>query len=206
MPDPLRDASRRVQRAWSADGLSEVSVGLLFLAPALIELAKFSVNHNAVFWRVLNSIQMLIIFPGVWIVIWGLPRLRNRLLGSREGIMIPRLAPEGIPKAVVAMIVATMTAFVLVAMLSRTHWISLTVLGTGLGTFIILLQIGLSTGLRRFSLMSAAVAAASVAIAVAATDFETSFVAQFGFIGFLLAVSGGVNLAKFLHAPPKVAQ
>ncbi len=206
MPDPLQDASRRVQRSWSADGLSEVSAGLLFLAPALVELAKFSLDHNTVFWRVLNLIQMLIVFPGVWIAIWGLPRLRNRLLGSRQGIMIPRMAPEGIPIAVVAMIVAAMTAFVLVAMLSKTHWVSLTVLGTGLGTSIILLQIGLSAGLRRFSLMSAAVAAASIAITLAATDFETSFAAQFGFIGLLLSISGGVNLARFLHAPPKGAQ
>ncbi|MBL8235327.1 MAG: hypothetical protein JNL98_42920, partial [Bryobacterales bacterium] len=67
MNDPLLDAQRRIQRAWSVDGLSELAAGLLFLVPALLEAAKGSHVPRSPAWQTLNTIQMLVIFPGVWV-------------------------------------------------------------------------------------------------------------------------------------------
>ncbi len=205
MSDPLREASRRLQRAWSADGLAELTAGLLFFLPALLEWGKLGLPRQDSAWRLLNTVQMLVIFPGVWIAIWILPRLRNRLFGDRAGIMIPLPAPGGTSKAAIAAIIGAMTAAVLVIMRTATHWTTLTILTTGLGAGFILVQVGRSSGLTRFLVLGPVVALLSVAIAARGADFETSFVAQFGLIGLLLLLAGGATLLRYLHAAPRSA-
>ena len=122
MPDPILEAQRRMQRAWSADGLSELAAGIMLFLPALFEWAKSTVAAHSPQWQTLNTVQMLVIFPGVWLVIWGLPRLRNRLFGEREGFMIPRMAPEGWSKAAAVLLVAAMTALVAALALKKTSF------------------------------------------------------------------------------------
>ncbi|MBL8239068.1 MAG: hypothetical protein JNM66_16720 [Bryobacterales bacterium] len=206
MTDPLFDATRRVQRAWSADGLSELTAGFLFLAPALLEWSKLGFDKQDPAWRVLNVLQMLVVFPGVWIAQWALPRLRNRFFGSREGIMIPRLAPEGVAKAAAIAIVAAMTAAVFVAMRSAAHWVTLTILLSGFGAGFILFLIGRSTGLTRYLVAGPVIVLISAAIAALDRSFESLFVAEFGIIGAILTAMGVMSLRRFLQTPPSAAQ
>lgn len=201
MQDPLRDAQRRMQRAWSADGLAEIATGLLCLLPALLEWAKMGLERRTPQWQTLNFIQMLVIFPGVWLVMWGLPRLRNRLLGSREGIMVPRLAPEGARKAAGIGAVAAMTAIVAAAFLTRLNWVPIAILVAGGVAALLFVEVGRMAGIRRYFLMGAAVALASILVALRFPDFETAFAWQFGFIGTLSMATGIVTLRKFLAQP-----
>jgi hypothetical protein len=199
MTDPVREASRRLQRAASADGLSELAAGALFLMPALLEWAKAGYPGHSAEWRILNVAQMLVLFPGIWIVIWALPRIRNRLFAGRTGVMLPRLAPEGAGKAAAAAVVAVMTAVVLVIMRTGGLLVPLTTLTTGLGAALILLETGRRAGIRRFQALAALIAALSLAIAARFPDFTTAFLRQFGSVGLLLALSGAFTLVRFLH-------
>lgn len=198
MPDPLLDAKRRLQRAWSVDGLSELAAGLLFLLPALLEWGKSAHVPRSPQWQTLNMIQMLVIFPGVWIAMWSLPRIRNRLFGQRAGIMIPRMAPEGSSKALAVLALAAMTALVAALALKKTTFtIATIVLGFGVGA--LFFRTGLAAGIRRYPVMGILVAAASILIAFQATNFETAFTWQMGFVGALCLTTGTATLLRFLR-------
>lgn len=202
MSDPLVDASRRVQRAFSADGLAEITTGILLFLPALLAWAKLGLDHHDPVWRLLNAVQFAVILPGVWIAIWLLPRLRNRLFGHREGIMIPRLVADSKAKAVMAFLVAASMGALLVIILRKTpNQAAITTLMSGLAGTAILCKIGSVSGLRRYFALAAIIAGATVAIAAQGADFETSFIWQFGFMGLLLMATGAVTLVRFLHAP-----
>lgn len=202
MTDPIVDAARRVQRAWSADGLAEITTGILFFLPALFAWAKLGLDHRDPVWRALNFLQMLVILPGVWVAMWLLPRIRNRLFGHREGIMIPRLAADSQAKAAMMAISAALMAALLVIIL-RKHpdWAVLTTLATGFASAVILCKIGAASGLRRHFALATIIAAATVVIAAQGADFETSFIRQFGFMGLLLMAAGAMTLIRFLHSP-----
>ncbi|MBL8221713.1 MAG: hypothetical protein JNL62_20930, partial [Bryobacterales bacterium] len=194
----LLDAKRRIQRAWSADGLSELAAGLLFLLPALLEWAKTNHPPSSPRWQTLNTIQMLVIFPGVWIAMWSLPRIRNRLFADRAGIMIPRIAPEGSSKALGILALAAMTALVAALALKKTTFtVATIILGFGVGA--LFFRTGLSAGIRRYPVMGILVAAASILIAFQATTFETAFTWQMGFVGALCTITGAVTLLRFLR-------
>lgn len=120
--------------------------------------------------------------------------------------MIPRLAPEGVAKAAAVAIVAAMTAAVFVAMRSATHWVTLTILLTGFGAGLILFLIRRSARLTRYLVAGPVIALVSVAVAAQGAGFETSFVAEFGFIGALLPAMGAATLTRFLHAPPRATR
>ncbi len=202
MTDPIVDATRRIQRAWSADGLAEITTGILFFLPALLAWAKLGLDHQDPAWRVLNFAQTIVILPGVWIAMWLLPRIRNRLFGYREGIMIPRLVADSQAKAAMVAIIAVSTAALLVIILRKhPNWAVLTTLATGFASAVILCKIGAASGLRRHFALAAIIAAATVAIAAQGGDFETSFIRQFGMMGLLLMAAGAMTLVRFLHAP-----
>lgn len=203
MQDPLQHASRQIQRAFAADGLTEIAAGLLFLLPAILEWTKSALSPHDTVWRVLNLTQILVLFPGVWAVTRFLPPFRNRILGGRAGIVIPRRRPANTSKAWAAAIVAVMTAAVLAVMRSGRHWVALTVLVTGIASALILIRIGQESGIARFFYLAAAILLISLAVAFQAADFETSFQRQFAAIGTLLILSGLVTLARFLGTHPR---
>lgn len=202
MTDPIADASRRVQRASSADGLAEITTGILFFLPALLAWAKLGLDHHDPVWRLLNGIQFAVILPGVWIAIWLLPRARNRLFGHREGVMIPRFVAHSKAKAtMIFLAAASMSALLVLILRKDTNWAVLTTLLTGFAGSAILCKIGLISGVRRYFTLAALIAAATAAIAARGANFETSFIWQFGFMGLLLIGAGTVTLVRFLHTP-----
>ncbi|MFN7934318.1 MAG: hypothetical protein U0R19_13390 [Bryobacteraceae bacterium] len=198
MPDPILEAQRRMQRAWSADGLSELAAGIMLFLPALFEWAKSTVAAHSSEWQSLNMIQMMVIFPGVWIVVWGLPRLRNRLFGDREGFMIPHLAPQGWSKAAALLLFAAMTALVAALALKKTGFTVATIL-LGFAVAALLFRTGLAAGIRRYPVMGIAVALVSILIAFRASNFETAFTWQMGFMGALCIATGSITLLRFLR-------
>ncbi|MBS1825064.1 MAG: hypothetical protein JST93_07065 [Acidobacteria bacterium] len=198
MSDPIQVAQRRLQRAWSADGLSELAAGIMLFLPALFEWAKRTVAAHSPEWQTLNTIQMLVIVPGVWIVTWGLPRLRNRVFGDREGFMIPRMAPEGWSKAIAVLLMAGMTALVAALAMKKTSFTVVTIV-LGFAVAALLFRTGLATGIRRYPAMGIAVAAVSILIAFRASDFETAFIWQMGFMGALCIVTGSITLLFYLR-------
>lgn len=204
MPDPIADASRRVQRAWAADGLAEITAGLLLFLPALFAWAKSGLDAEAPAWRWLNFAQILVVFPGIQVGIWLLPRVRNRLFGHRQGTMIPASVPAREAKAAMAMLIAvSMAALFAVIVFRNPHGIQAAVLAAGLGVAVIFFLVGRSSGLRRYWGLSGLAVAASLVIAAQGSDFETSFIRQFGFIGMVLMATGVATLVKFLHTPPR---
>lgn len=198
MQDPLLDAQRRLQRAWSADGLSEIAAGILLFLPALFEWSKTSFTPHSNEWRALNLIQMLVIFPGVWIARWSIPRIRNRLFGQRDGFMLPRIAPEGGSKAVAVAIVAAMAAAIAVLIKTNGAGVAAITIFLGLAVAALLFRTGRAAGIRRYPAMGIAIAVVSIPIALRATNFETAFTWQFGFMGALCTVTGIVTLRRFL--------
>ena len=198
MPDPILAAQRRLQRAWSADGLSELAAGIMLFLPACFEWAKSTVPAHSAPWQTLNMIQMLVIFPGVWIVIWGLPRLRNRIFGDREGFMIPHMAPEGWSKTAPMLILAAMTAVVAALALKKASFTVVTVI-LGFAVAALLFRTGLAAGIRRYPAMGIAVAVVSIVIAFRASDFETAFTWQMGFMGALCMATGSITLLRYVR-------
>ena len=117
MQDPVAEASRRLQHNCSPDGLGEIATGAVFLSLPLFEALKTLFAKASAEWRALHLAEMLVLFPGIWLITWGLPRLRNRLFGHREGFMLPRLMPAGGRwRALAAIPVAALAAVVLLLM------------------------------------------------------------------------------------------
>ncbi len=202
MNDLVSTASRRVMRTTAADGLGEIAAGACFLPPALMGFAKDGLDTHSASWRIFNVIQMLVICPAMFLVQWGLPKLRNRWFGSRVGTMIPKAAPEGWSRAAAAAIVAFMTAGVAAIVLAPGGSLRarLGALLLGASTAAILGVTGWQSGVQRYYWMAAAIAAASVAIVAATPDLETAFLRQFLFIGALSLAVGIATLWRYLRS------
>lgn len=205
MTNPISDASRRMMRAQSADGLAELAVGIAFLLLAASGFAKEAFDPRSRAWQVLNVSTIAILFPGIFVLQWALPRLRNRLFGDREGTMIPRAEPQRGGRSAAVAIVAAMTAVVLVIAVKRAEGTvaPYAVLSMGFVFAIWLALLGRQTGVSRYPAMGAAIAAASVAIALRAADLESAYLELFGVTGVVCLFTGVLTLWRYLHTPPQ---
>ena len=198
MNDPLREAEGRLQRYWNVDGLHEIGVALILSLTALsVWATEFSDLPRS--WKNASSMSFpIVICGGMFAERRIVNIIRRRLTYPRVGFAEFRKPPKTrqVYAALLGMFVAAAIAAGIVARLDLRRW-AMALIGAGMAA--LLWQVGSQSGLPRFRLLSALIAALGVAIAVTGLSFEVGMVTFFGVSAAALCLSGGITLWRFLH-------
>jgi hypothetical protein len=198
--DPLDSAGRIQARAWNADGLAELTAGLLFLCVGAGQGASFAAGPES------EAGRRLSLALGVGVVGFALSAkrllgwFRNRFLAARGGHFVPRAKGPHTRKGAVTGVAAALLMTVVAASVMRggDSPAVLTAFG-GLFGGGILSWTGWSAGIGRLKAAGALVIAWGLGSAPYADPIERGLALGFGGSGLILLVPGLIGLRRFLR-------
>lgn len=194
----VEDIQRRARRSVSEDGLTELGAGLALLVVAVVMFIAVVFDRNLFVYAA--------IFPAL--VMMGVRSLRARLSAPRIGYAEP--ARTGVKLGIlIGLVGLTVLGVAVTAARQLLNWrppawaFNWLLALLGLGGAAALYGNGRETGLRRFSVYAAVVAAASIVPALARVELGVHITIATGASGLVMTAAGIWWLVDFLRRHPR---
>jgi hypothetical protein len=204
MNKTIREIKLDASRYWFEDGLSEITIGMLFLIIGLVLQAETLIPPGSFLSGLSGLTSFILVFGGIWLVRRVIPSLKGRLTYPRTGYVGYRRAYP-VQRILTPVIVVLITAIMVWLFIKYPNaslaWVPL-IQGVALAIF--LLVIRLRSGLVRFHLLAIFTLLLSLGITLVSNGETLMIGAIFASFGLGLTLSGLIVLRRYLkHTQPK---
>jgi hypothetical protein len=186
-------------RYWFEDGLSEISIGMLFLIIGLVLQAENLLPPGSFLSGVAGFGNFILVLAGVWLVRRVVRSLKSRLTYPRTGYVVYRkIYPV---QRFLTLIIGVFIVFLMVWMFieypqASPVWVPL-IQGIVLGIFLVM--IGLRSGLARFHILALFTLLLSFGLSQVGNGETPMVGAIFAALGLGLTISGVIGLKRYIE-------
>jgi hypothetical protein len=203
MNDDINHTVQRTRQYWFIDGLAELSVGGLFILLGVYFFIQAILPAGSLALLIFQLSFVFILFGMIFISRYLLNKLKSRITFPRTGYVSYKKASkkQKLLSASLAILIASLPIILFFTTPLSVNWIPVF---TGLLVGTIWLISALRIGLLRLYLQALLSLIMGVLISLANLDTYPSLAIYYGVMGTVLAMSGGIILAKYLSQHPAI--
>jgi hypothetical protein len=203
MNDDINHTVQRTRQYWFIDGLAELSVGGLFILLGVYFFIQAILPAGSLALLIFQLSFVFILFGMIFISRYLLNKLKSRITFPRTGYVSYKKASkkQKLLSASLAILIASLPIILFFTTPLSVNWIPVF---TGLLVGTIWLISALRIGLLRLYLQALLSLITGVLISLANLDTYPSLAIYYGVMGTVLAMSGGIILAKYLSQHPAI--
>jgi hypothetical protein len=203
MNDDINHTVQRTRQYWFIDGLAELSVGGLFILLGVYFFIQAILPAGSLALLIFQLSFVFILFGMIFISRYLLNKFKSRITFPRTGYVSYKKASkkQKLLSASLAILIASLPIILFFTTPLSVNWIPVF---TGLLVGTIWLISALRIGLLRLYLQALLSLIMGVLISLANLDTYPSLAIYYGVMGTVLAMSGGIILAKYLSQHPAI--
>lgn len=206
--DPLKLAQKRAVQYWYSDGLNELGFGALMLLLGVYFFLEGSLDASHPLRFILESGFVLLIVGGSLLVSKLVKTAKEHFTYQRTGFIdYPRRkAPawaQALLGVVIAGVMAALVAYLAISSMDIERWLPAI---NGILLAIVLLYMGLRSGVLRFLLLSLVGLAIGGGISLVSIPGSLGYGMFYTLAGLSVAISGTCTLISYLHNHPNQAE
>jgi len=209
MNNNFPDVEQRVKRYWYTDGIAELASGGMFILLGIFLAAQQYFMENSLFGGLSQGGLVIFLIGGMAIGRWFIKALKARLTYPRTGYVEYHVDRRNtnLRRAIAAVVALLVAGFSLVFAERVASFLNLTLALTGIlvGVIFIVLQ-GRSSGLERFYVLGGTSIVLGIALSLSALPQGYSLGLFYSMMGFVLIISGGIVLRRYLQENPSPAE